>query len=192
MKSEQLPGTVSWVPSDSLGPYHPLSPVIELGIRHPRKCWGSKNNLDEIVSTSLLEVFSHIFKALLRAHWTYLWYQETLESKNNKDEIVIRSLLEVSSFVFRAVRRALLKAVFNVSFDMFCGTQKVLEEEEHFNIIDTLMREDFKVINIRHTWLSTKQVLSKRALYSIKRALYSTTVSAANAAPPTSAESKSL
>jgi len=35
--------------------------------------------------------------------------------------------------------------------------QKVLEEEEHFNIIDTLMREDFKVINIRHTWLSTKQ-----------------------------------
>jgi len=103
MKSEQLPGTVSWVPSDSLGPYHPLSPVIELGIRHPRKCWGSKNNLDEIVSTSLLEVFSHIFKALLRAHWTYLWYLETLESKNNKDEIVIRSLLEVSSIVFRAV-----------------------------------------------------------------------------------------
>lgn len=35
--------------------------------------------------------------------------------------------------------------------------EKVLEEEEHYNVIDSLMREDFRVINLRQTWLSTKQ-----------------------------------
>lgn len=34
---------------------------------------------------------------------------------------------------------------------------KVLEEEEHYNVIDSLMREDFRVTNIRQTWLSVKQ-----------------------------------
>lgn len=34
---------------------------------------------------------------------------------------------------------------------------KVLEEEEHYGVIDSLMREDFRLINIRQTWLSTKQ-----------------------------------
>ena len=38
---------------------------------------------------------------------------------------------------------------------MLC--QRVLEEEEHYHIIDSLMREDFRIINIRMTWLSTKQ-----------------------------------
>ena len=34
---------------------------------------------------------------------------------------------------------------------------KVLEEEEHYNVIDSLMREDFRITNIRQTWLSVKQ-----------------------------------
>jgi len=33
----QRTGTVSWVLHDPLGPHHPLSPVIKLGIRLPRK-----------------------------------------------------------------------------------------------------------------------------------------------------------
>jgi len=33
----QQPGTVSWVLRDSWGAHHPLSPVITLGIRQPRK-----------------------------------------------------------------------------------------------------------------------------------------------------------
>lgn len=34
---------------------------------------------------------------------------------------------------------------------------KVLEEDEHYGVIDSLMREDFRLINMRQTWLSTKQ-----------------------------------
>lgn len=34
---------------------------------------------------------------------------------------------------------------------------KMLEEEEHYGVIDSLMREDFRLINLRQTWLSTKQ-----------------------------------
>jgi len=35
--------------------------------------------------------------------------------------------------------------------------EKVLEEEEHYNVVDSLMREDFRLVNLRQTWLSTKQ-----------------------------------
>lgn len=35
--------------------------------------------------------------------------------------------------------------------------EQVLEEEEHYNVVDSLMREDFRLVNLRQTWLSTKQ-----------------------------------
>jgi hypothetical protein len=38
-----------WVLSDHLGPHHPLSPKIKLGIRHPRK---KDRNSDDIIKSS--------------------------------------------------------------------------------------------------------------------------------------------
>jgi len=43
-------GTVSWVLSHELGAHRPLSPMIKLGIRHPRKKARKKVNVLRSVS----------------------------------------------------------------------------------------------------------------------------------------------